>query len=113
MHYVPKSSILFAGNGPVKISSVACGFSCVKTGYSVYPKSCISSRVCARIYFSFATIFANQIFCAIFSNLEPDFGHFSPKKSQVWGIFCKKCLLSLTPFILVDYCTHIDKVTKE
>ena len=49
------------------------------------------TRVCARIYFSFATIFANQIFfCAIFSNLEPDFGYFLPKKSQVWGHFSQK-----------------------
>ena len=29
-YYVPKRSILFAGNGEVKISSVACGFSPVK-----------------------------------------------------------------------------------
>ena len=39
---VPKSSILFAENGAVKISSVACGFSPVKIDYSDYPKSCIS-----------------------------------------------------------------------
>ena len=36
------SSILFAGNGAVKISSVACGFSPVKIDYSDYPKSFIS-----------------------------------------------------------------------
>ena len=37
-----KSSILLAGNGTVKISSVACGFSPVKIDYSDYPKSFIS-----------------------------------------------------------------------
>ena len=37
-----KASILFAGNGAVKISSVACGFSPVKIYYSDYPKSFIS-----------------------------------------------------------------------
>ena len=39
---VPKSSILFAGNGAVKLSSVACGFSSIKFDYSDYPKSLIS-----------------------------------------------------------------------
>ena len=42
-YYVPKSSYLFAGNGEVKISSVACGFSPVKIDYTDYPKSLISS----------------------------------------------------------------------
>ena len=37
-----KSSILFAGNGAVKISSVACVFSFVKIDYSDYLKSFIS-----------------------------------------------------------------------
>ena len=37
-----KSSILFGGNGAVKISSVACGFSSIKIDYSDYPKSLIS-----------------------------------------------------------------------
>ena len=41
-YYVPKSSILFARNGTVKISSVACGFSPVKIDYSDYPKSFFS-----------------------------------------------------------------------
>ena len=41
-YYVPKSSILFAGNGAVKISSEACGFSPFKIYYSDYPKSFIS-----------------------------------------------------------------------
>ena len=45
-------------------------------------------RVCTRIFFPFATIFANLIFfCAIFFNFEPDFepnfGHFSPKNYLV------------------------------
>ena len=37
-----KSSILLAGSGIDKISSVACGFSYIKIDYSVYPKSLIS-----------------------------------------------------------------------
>ena len=41
-YYVPKSSILFAGNGSVKTSSVACGFSPVKINYSDHLKSFIS-----------------------------------------------------------------------
>ena len=36
-YYVPKSSILLAGTGVMKISSVACGFSSIKN-----PKSLIS-----------------------------------------------------------------------
>ena len=48
-------------------------------------------RVCARIYFSFATIFANQIFfCAIFLNLEPDFWPCSAKKEPGFGAFSQK-----------------------
>ena len=48
----------------------------------------ILSRVRTRIFFSFATIFANLIFfCAIFFNFEPDFelnfGHFSPNNYLV------------------------------
>ena len=41
-YYVPKSSILLAGTGVWKISSVACGFSSINMGYSDYPKSLIS-----------------------------------------------------------------------
>ena len=37
-----KRSILFAGNGAVKISFVACWFSPVKIDYSDYPKIFIS-----------------------------------------------------------------------
>ena len=48
---VPKSSILFAGNGAVKVSSVACGFSPVKIDYSDYPKSLISRK--NEVYFFF------------------------------------------------------------
>ena len=40
--YVPKSSILLAGTGVWKISSVACGFSYIKIDYSDNPKSLIS-----------------------------------------------------------------------
>ena len=50
-HYVPKSSILFARNGAVKISSVACGFSPVKNNYSDFPKSFIS-RINETCFFS-------------------------------------------------------------
>ena len=54
-----------------------------------------------------------RFFCAIFSNLEPDFGQFSQKKSRVWGHFSQKMSSVFNPLILVDYCTHIDKITKE
>ena len=37
-----KSSILLAGTGVWKISSLACGFSSIKIDYSDYPKSLIS-----------------------------------------------------------------------
>ena len=37
-----KGSILLAGTGVWKISSVACGFSSIKIDYSDYPKSLIS-----------------------------------------------------------------------
>ena len=50
MYYVPNSPILFARNGTVKISSVACGFSPVKVNYSDYPKSFIS-RI-NKVFFS-------------------------------------------------------------
>ena len=40
--YVPKSSLLIAGTGLWKISSVASGFSSIKIDYSDYPKSLIS-----------------------------------------------------------------------
>ena len=56
-------------------------------------------RVCARFYFSFATIFANLNFFAPFSwTWSQIFGHFSPKKERpgFWA-FLLKCLLSLTP----------------
>ena len=39
---VPKSSILLAGTGVWKISSVACEFSSIKIDYSDYLKSLIS-----------------------------------------------------------------------
>ena len=42
VHDVPKSSILLAGTGIWKISSVACGFSSIKIDYSDYLKSLIS-----------------------------------------------------------------------
>ena len=42
MYYIPTSSVLLAGTGVWKISSVACGFSFIKIDYSEYPKSLIS-----------------------------------------------------------------------
>ena len=36
LYYVPKSSILLAGTGVWKISSVACGFSSIKIDYYDY-----------------------------------------------------------------------------
>ena len=41
-YHVSKSSILSAGTGVWKISSVACGFSSIKSNYSDYLKSLIS-----------------------------------------------------------------------
>ena len=41
-------------------------------------------------FFSFATIFANQILCAIFLILEPDFWPFFAKKGQVFDHFLQK-----------------------
>ena len=55
-----------------------------------------------------------RFFCAIFLNIEPDFGpFFVKKKSQVFGNFSQKSLLSLTPLILVDYSIYIDTITME
>ena len=50
--YLPKSSVLFAGNGTVKISSVACGFSPVKIDYSDYLKSLISRIIEVYVFFN-------------------------------------------------------------
>ena len=41
-YYVPKSSILLARTGVLKISYVACGFSSIKIDYSDYRKSLVS-----------------------------------------------------------------------
>ena len=49
--YVSKSSILLAGTGVWKISSVACGFSSTKIDYSDYPKS-LTSRINEDYVFS-------------------------------------------------------------
>ena len=40
-----KSSILLAGTGVWKISSVACRFSSIKIDYSAYPKTLISRQI--------------------------------------------------------------------
>ena len=62
--YVPKSSILLAGTGVRKISSVACGFSSIKIDYSDYPKSLIS-RI-NEVY-----VFVNKIsLCRAVSNVN-------------------------------------------
>ena len=47
-----KSSILFAGNGSVKISSVACRFSSVKMDYSDNPKSLVSRKNEVYVFFN-------------------------------------------------------------
>ena len=74
----------------------------------------ISFRVCARIYFSFATIFANQIFLCHFLKLRARFlAFFRQKEPLVFGHFSQKSLLSLTPLILVDYSIHIATITME
>ena len=49
---VPKSSILLAGTGIWKISSVACGFSSIKIVYSDYSKSLISRINKFYVYFN-------------------------------------------------------------
>ena len=53
-YYVPKSSILLAGTGVWKISSVACGFSSIKIDYSQtdYPKR-FMSRISDQDYVFF------------------------------------------------------------
>ena len=57
---------------------------------------CSGSTLFASTGFALGFIFLSppfspiRFFCAIFSNLEPDFGHLSPKKSQVWGHFSQK-----------------------
>ena len=50
-----KCSILLAGTGVWKLSSVACGFGSIKIDYSDYPKSLIS-RI-NEIYVFFDKIF--------------------------------------------------------
>ena len=49
-HYT-KSSILVAGTGVWKISSVACGFSSIKIDYSNYLKSVISRINEVHVFF--------------------------------------------------------------
>ena len=56
VHDVPKSSILLAGTGVWKISSVACGFSSIKIDYSDYLKSLISRINVVNVVF-----FSNKI----------------------------------------------------
>ena len=55
-YYVLKSSILLAGTGVWKISSVACGFSSIKIDYSDYPKSLISRINEVHVFFFFNKI---------------------------------------------------------
>ena len=55
-----------------------------------------------------------RFFLCHFLELRARFWPFVAQKEPGLGAFFrKKCLLSLTPLILVDYCTHIDKTTKE
>ena len=60
-YYVPKSSILLVGTGIWKISSVACGFSSVKSDYSDYPKSLISGKK-TFMFFSIKNRYSNILF---------------------------------------------------
>ena len=71
------------------------------------------SRVCDRIYISFATIFAIHIFLCHFLKLRARFlAIFLHKiRGRFLGILHKKSLLTLTPLILVDYSIHIDTIT--
>ena len=52
MCYVQKRSILLAGTGVWKISSVACRFSSIKIDYSDYLKSLISRINEVNVFFS-------------------------------------------------------------
>ena len=53
-----------------------------------------------------------RFFLCHFLKLMPDFWpFFAKKRARFLGILCKKSLLSLTPFILVDYSIHIDTIT--
>ena len=54
-----------------------------------------------------------RFFCAIFLNLEPDFGSCVAKKGVRYGGIFRKKSSSLTPLILVDYSTNIDTITME
>ena len=85
-YYVPNSSILFAGNGVVKISSVACGFSPVKIDYSDYPKSFIS-RINEDYFFSIKyrySIFFYEVYCGM---LQP-FVSLQSNLLLCWHGFC-------------------------
>ena len=59
-----KISILLAGTGVWKISSVACGLSPIKIEYSDYLKSLIS-----RIYVNDVYVFFNKILLSLQSHL--------------------------------------------
>ena len=62
LYYVPKHSILLAGTGVWKISSVACGFSFIKIDHSDYPKSIIS-RINEVLFFEKKTLHLSNLFC--------------------------------------------------
>ena len=51
-YYVPKGSILLAGTGVWKISSVPCGFSYIKVDYNDYTKSLISRINEVNVFFN-------------------------------------------------------------
>ena len=87
-------------------------------------KLCLWWRIlfsrCASAGFALGFIFLSPPFSPIrfflchFLELRARFWPFFAQKEPGLGaFFAKKCLLSLIPFTLVDYCTHIDKITKE
>ena len=58
-YYVQKSSILLAGTGVIKNSTVACGSSSIKIDYSDYPKSLISRINDVFVFFSIKSRYSN------------------------------------------------------
>ena len=64
----------------------------------------MAHRVCARVTF----LLPIRFFCAIFFNLEPVFGHFSPKKEPGFWPFLAKKSSVLNPLNI-----HIDTISME
>ena len=59
-YYVPKSSIVLAGTGVWKISSVTCVFSSIKIDSSTYPKSLISRKNEVYVFFNKILIYRQR-----------------------------------------------------